>query len=274
MQPQAPVPNRMGRRPSFGAGEIFSRSFGVWFAQLPSFLLLTLVIFSPLVVYMWLTLHETATDPDRGMPMGQSIVLEVGGALLGSALAAAFSYGVFRRLQKQPAGVGESIVRGLASVPAVLGVIVVRGLGIAALALPASFVGAGGILDLLLHIPSYWLATVWSAAVPAAVIEKLGIGPALARSTDLTSGYRGTIFGAWILIGLVFVLVVVVLTMIAIQALKESSAQTQVWAVIFGVIGTTVLISSLQAVTQAVIYHGLRMRKEGVTADELIRAFA
>jgi hypothetical protein len=126
----------------------------------------------------------------------------------------------------------------------------------------------------LLHIPSYWLAAVWSAAVPAAVIERLGVAEALGRSTSLTSEYRGTIFWAWILIGLVFVLGVVVLTLVGFQVLRDAAPRTQALAVLLGVVISTVFISSIQAVSQAVIYHGLRSRKEGVTADELIRAFS
>lgn len=274
MVPQAPISNRAGRRPGFGAGEIFSRSFGVWFAQFPAFMLLTALIFAPLVIYLWLTLGSTLEDPSERVPVVQNIVLEVGGALLGSALAAAFSYGVFRRLQKRPAGMGECVLRGVASLPSVMGVVLARGLGIGLLAVPACFMGWRGIPDLLLHIPSYWLAAVWSAAVPAAVIERLGVAEALGRSTSLTSGYRGTIFWAWILIGFVFVLGVVVLTLVGVQVLRDAAPGTQALAVILGIVVTTVLISSIQAVSQAVIYHGLRSRKEGVTADELIRAFS
>jgi hypothetical protein len=50
---------------------------------------------------------------------------------------------------------------------------------------------------LLFVIPGVYLALSYSVSVPAAVFENLKAGKALERSTELTEGYRGRIFGLY-----------------------------------------------------------------------------
>ena len=58
---------------------------------------------------------------------------------------------------------------------------------------------AAGAACLLLIVPGVLLIIMWSLAVPAKVLENLGVGDALSRSSDLTKGDRGRIFVMWVL---------------------------------------------------------------------------
>lgn len=194
--------------------------------------------------------------------------------VLAGMAAAAFTYGVFRRLQRQPAGFLSCLFVGLSRLPAVIGVSLLYGLGVAALSLPAYLVEGGAAVTLVLMIPALWLSVVWSAAVPAAVIERTGVVASLQRSAALTAGYRGSIFVSWLLIGLLLAVILVPVFLMLLGGTSPSrdpvhAALKLAWLTI----GIKVVAQSLLAVGQSVVYHGLRKRKEGITADELVAAF-
>jgi hypothetical protein len=52
---------------------------------------------------------------------------------------------------------------------------------------------------MLLIVPGLILMVIWSVAVPAKVVEKIGVFDAFTRSRDLTRGRRWPIFGLFVL---------------------------------------------------------------------------
>ena len=97
---------------------------------------------------------------------------------------------------------------------------------------------------------------------------------ALGRSAALTSGYRSQIFWAWFLLGLVVGVVVTVVFMALQGAFAFGTSDQE--AERLGVIVAGVLAAvggSLEAVASTVVYHGLRDAKEGMSADDLVKAF-
>lgn len=284
-----PAPRPRPRRKAFGVGDIFSRTFGVWFSRLPAFLLLTALLFLPLFGYLFVVLGDPAflMDEEDVLREGgrsalaraalQTAVLDVLGTVLGSLAAAAFAYTVMKRLQRQPASFGACVAMGFSRLPAVLGVALVVGLVAGAVKVPPSFLAPGSAAAALpFTIASLVVSIIWSTAVPAAVVERLGVAAALGRSAALTSGYRWQIFWAWFLLGLVVGTVVTVVLMALLGAFASGAEASQQQVVRLGVIIGGVLaavVGSLQAVGSTVVYHGLRDAKEGMSADDLVKAF-
>jgi hypothetical protein len=114
-------------------------------------------------------------------------------------------------------------------------------------------------------VPGILLALRWSVSVPAAVEERHGAFEALRRSTYLTDGYRGTIFGILFVLNIVSQGASRVLDL----ALREdpSSLLMALGAVI-------VLGAGLSATATAVMYYRLRSIKESIDVDQIASVFA
>jgi uncharacterized membrane protein len=148
--------------------------------------------------------------------------------------------------------VGACVSVGLARVLPVLGVAIVTGIGI--------------VLGLiLLIVPGIILACMWYVAVPCAVVERAGVGDAMGRSSILTKGHKGSIFGIFVLIAILgYLLNWIVMTFL----LGASPVVTIVVSMLVGA-----LAYLYGGVCQAVAYHDLRVIKEGIGVEELIQAF-
>lgn len=284
MVARAPIPRNTGRRPDFGVGYILGNTFSVWFGGLPVFLLSTALIFAPVWAFQLWHMDQIFNHP-QGLTEND-IYLRTGVIwflmlLCGSLASAIFCYAVVRRLQRQPVSMGTALRQGFSRMPATLGISFVVSLAVGTALVPGVLLqdAAGIPVTIAGVILAIWIMVVWSLAVPATVLERLGVGDSLARSAALTRDYRGSIFGSWLLLGL---LVGVVLTPILVAFFKVSPAdlhgdgsavlsklKTQMWVNLI----LNVLLFSLQAAGVAVAYFGLRRVKEGVTPDELYKAF-
>jgi hypothetical protein len=110
-------------------------------------------------------------------------------------------------------------------------------------------------------------------AVPVAVIEQPGSTASLSRSQDLTSDTRLAVFAVILVIGMIVGVVSVVGNGVVV-ALSSAVGSPGVKAAAT-VLLTLVLIpfQCLQAASAAVGYHELRLNREGVGLDELVRVF-
>ena len=119
---------------------------------------------------------------------------------------------------------------------------------------------------MLLVIPAFIVATMLLVAMPACVVERLGPGKSMSRSSQLTKGHRWKIFGLWLLVMFVSGILQSVLIGLAgviggpILALIVFLA----WSAIFG---------AFYAIMVVVIYHDLRVAKEGVDTDQIAAVF-
>jgi hypothetical protein len=133
------------------------------------------------------------------------------------------------------------------------------------------WLGIAGAL-LLLLVPGVMLCCVWAVAIPAAVVERPGVLAALARSAALTRGRRWQVLGGFLaLFALIWVgsLVVQVAAMAAALPLGGGPFL----ALLFSQ-GGSALFAALPAVGMSVAYHDLRLEKEGVATEEIVRVFA
>lgn len=165
------------------------------------------------------------------------------------------TYGTVQALRGGKVSIGDCLMHGLRSVPV--------GIGIGFLAYIGIVLGT-----LLLIVPGVILFTMWSVALPAAIVERTGVVGALGRSRQLTSGRRWRVFGtilvpilisivtSWILIGVIF----------GLRGVTSSTFQIVSW-----------FISSIeQAFTVCVfatLYYYLRRDKEGVDIEQVAAVF-
>lgn len=129
---------------------------------------------------------------------------------------------------------------------------------------------------ILLIIPGVMLYCAWAVAVPALVEERAGISAALSRSADLTRGYRWRIFGALLLLMVIFWLIsgvaaAVGLGITGLSGLENGNLPTgyMIWNILIGTL-SSVLWSTLQAS----MYVELRNAKEGPDQARLQEVFA
>ncbi len=238
----------------FRVGRVLSRTFSVLSRNLLPFCLVTLIAALPNLLIF--------TPGARGfgaatLTPGASavrLVLGFGLAMMLNALSQAIVlYGAFQDMRGQPVHLMESLQIGLRRFFPVLGVAI----GVAVLT---------GLAGLLLVIPAFIVATMLLVAMPACVVEQLGPAASMSRSKQLTKGHRWKIFGLWllamfvsgilqsVLIGLAGVIGGPILALIVFLA----------WSAIFG---------AFYAIMVVVIYHDLRVTKEGVDTDQIAAVF-
>lgn len=246
----APPVAAVGRVPGrFEVGKILSEMFSIYFSNFIAFVLLTAIAQSP--VYL-LQAYSVASAGDP-----QKMLLLQGLAGLASGLcqqlaAAAITFGVFQQMRGQDTSIGDCLGRGFASIGSVLLLAIVTTIGI----------WAGLIVCI---VPGILLALRWAVSVPAAVEERSGVFGSMQRSTYLTEGYRGDIFGVY------FVLGILILGSAFVAALAAGSDQA-LEAVLTGIVG--LLTTGLSATATAVMYYRLRSIKESIDVDQISSVFA
>jgi uncharacterized membrane protein len=122
------------------------------------------------------------------------------------------------------------------------------------------------LAGLLLVIPGIILSIVWSVALPACVIEKLGPVRSLGRSAALTKGNRWKLFG-------LFLVIVIGAVIAALAAAGGLFAVGGGVAFGVGLYALQVIYLALAATVSVVIYHDLRIAKEGIGTDRMAAVF-
>ena len=232
----------------FRVGVVLSKTFSVFGSELGSFLLLA---FIPLIPVLAVTLLALAGPQKAPQASGAAALGGLSGILtfvLGIVAQATTLYGAFQQMGGRPFSIGESLSVGFGRALPVFGVALLAGL-------------LTGLASILLLVPGIIVFCMLYVAVPACVIEKLGVMDSLRRSAQLTKGYRWQIFGLLALVGIISFIaqfVLILLGGITGQLL------TFCWLVI---------AISFGAVLVAVVYHDLRVAKEGMDTDHLADVF-
>ena len=246
------------------AGELLSRTFNVFFKNLGPFLVLMLLINLPNFLLTGYTVSRLSLDnPMSWVGILQTNTwLSVALALVsGSVATGAITYGVLQQLRGQPVSIGTMVSVGISVLARVALVGIITGMLIAL-----------GLV--LLIVPGVILAVMLSVSTAVAAVENVGISGALTRSRELTDGYRGTIFGALFVMG-----IIQQVPNFLINHMSDSPGVTP--AEIRSTIVQILLISDvamvvtggLAATLAAIIYHDLRVVKEGADVNELAAVF-
>lgn len=255
-------PSRPSASYEIDVGGVLKQSFSVTLANIGSFGLIGLIVYSPaLAVFLVAAVVPMDRDIATLVTVGATLLK----GLLALVLSGALAYGVINQLRGFPASVGETIKVGLGSLGRVFLVSLLVGI-----------VTAFGLM--LCIVPGVmWMCSNW-VAVPVAVVENPGVRASLDRSQELTSGTRVGVFAVILVIGMIVGVISTVvsatLTNMGATMAGTKDLQGPALAVTQGLI-TLLLIpfECLSATAVAVGYHDLRVNREGANVDDLVRVF-
>ena len=168
-------------REPFSVGAVLSRTFSVWSANLPVFAGSTAVLLLPALL-----LPEMR--PDAPSTLIWTIIYGLYVGLVSLVISGAFIFGVVQQLRGKKVTPGELVAAGTRNMLPLIGTGIVTGLMI-----------LGGYL--LLIVPGILFTLRWMLVSPVVVMEA-GANPRK-RSSVLTEGHRGALFGMIILVAVV-----------------------------------------------------------------------
>jgi hypothetical protein len=240
-----------GVNSNFSAGHVVNQTFSVLSRNLPPFFLVSLVANLP---------NALTYAPRMGVVAPGSasagLVLMFGGfgtMVLGTICQAALLYAAFDSMRGRPVDLAESLKVGLRRFFPVLGA------SICAVVLSA-------LAFVALVIPGLIVVTMLFVTIPACVVEGLGPIKSMGRSARLTKGHR------WKIFGLVFAMIIVGLIVQSILGGLGRAIGGPILGIIVLVLWGAVL-SAFNAILAIVIYHDLRVAKEGVDTDQIAAVF-
>jgi hypothetical protein len=166
---------------------------------------------------------------------------------------AAILYGAMKEMRGENFTIGQSFGVGLARTLPIFGVAFCVALAMA-------------IAAIALIFPAFVIMCMMYVAIPACVIENLGVFASMGRSSDLTRGYRWPIFG----LILIFYIIAIVLDGLAGLTVGMAGGKEFSWLLSFGL---QVTATAFESVLATVIYHNLRVAKEGVDVSKITKTF-
>ncbi|HLH94532.1 MAG TPA: hypothetical protein VKW08_05375 [Xanthobacteraceae bacterium] len=248
----------------FRIGRVFSRTWSVFSSHFLTFVLVTGIANLP-------SLFIPRPAPGAPMPLSPFQLVGVTFAALVLLMVlwvlsqAVLLYAAFQAMQGRPIDLAESARIGLRRFFPIIGVVLSVGLLV-------------GLASLLLVVPGIMLYIAWSVATPVCVVERLGPFSSMGRSRELTRGHRWKIFGMWLLILLVAVIVGGILGGLAFAILGANGilALSAAMSTLVGQIVNLVWSSIWTAffsILIVVTYHDLRVAKEGIDTDQIAAVF-
>jgi len=236
-------------------GSLVGRSFEVWWRNLLRFIALSLIPFAAALAVFAAGFLGFARGAGSEQAPPSFALIAVAVVLL-LPLAAIYlggiTHGALQHLAGQPVRVGGMLRAGARRVWTLL-----------AAGTMAYLATLGGFV--LLIVPGILVALGFSLTPAVAVAEKLGPVEVLRRSWRLTRGSRGTIF----LAGLVLW---ALLSVIGLGAgFFGRAAPPAAQPLVSGIV--QLLLYPLLYVFPAVVYHDLRIAKEGVATEDVVRVF-
>lgn len=243
-------------------GGVLRQSFAVTLSNLPSFLLIGLIVYSPaLAVYVLAAVAPIDADLATLVALLASLLKQ----LLTLVLTGALAYGVINQLRGRPSSVGETVQVGLGSLGRVFLVSLLVGL----------MAAVGFVLCI---VPGVIVVCMNWVAVPVAVVENPGVRASLDRSQQLTAGTRVGVFAVILVIGMVSGVVGAVVTGALNSMATTLTDAKEVQGPAFAVaqlLFTLLLLpfECLSAASAAVGYHDLRVHREGANVEDLVRVF-
>ncbi|MEM8936566.1 MAG: hypothetical protein AAGC77_09185 [Pseudomonadota bacterium] len=243
----------------FRIGDVVNRTFGSISRNFTTFFLLSLVLVGVPTFITGLA-QFGATAPGTNLFGGAIVFAWIVGAVAGYILQGAIIHGAVVDFNGARASLGDCLSTGLKHFLPLVGIAILMTLGIAA-----------GML--LLIIPGIILAIMWAVAIPAQVIENMGVLKSFGRSRELTKGSRWKIFGLFVIY---IILAIVIGMMVMLPASVFTSAGSgSATSTVLNVFQTlsTVLSAVVGSAGVSALYYELRKSKEGVGADALASVF-
>ena len=236
----------------FSLGSVLRRSLSILISELPLFLIITTLTFSPVIALsVFINLASSSPEPKEIYIISYLLSLS-----LQPLATAILIHGVFRRLRGEKARLGDCLRTGLSRLMAVLGFSIVSYI--------ASTLGM-----MLCIIPGIVISCMMYVGMPVVVVEGKGTIDAIRRSDGLTKGFRWSIFALVVLTGLTSNILSGTLSIVMnmIGVMSESTAS------LFSMNLAQILTATLSAVLTAVTYHDLRISRDGIDSDDLVSIF-
>jgi len=237
----------------FSPGSVLRRSISVLSLEIPVFLTITTLTFSPFIA-----LTVLAGLSDSAMASNQSFFSNYIVSLICQPLAAAtLIHGVFRRLRGERASLTECLQTGLSRIFPVVGFSLLSSL--------LTTLGASMCL-----IPGMIMSCMLYVGLPSVVVEGKGPIEAARRSDNLTKGFRWQIFSLIVIVWLISILMssALIATMTALDIFSNASLVSQLISYLIQIVTT-----ALSAVLTAVAYHDLRVSRDGIDSNDLVSVF-
>jgi hypothetical protein len=239
--------NRLAER-DFEASRIINRTFSILSRNLLPFCLVAAVAHLPN-----LSLFRPTPGVVPTIRIAVLLFTLMIAVIVLSALAEAIVlFGVLEDMRGRRVDISASMHVGLSRLMPVLSVAL----------LVAFLIGFSAIL---LILPAFIALTMLFVAVPACIVEQLGPVNSLKRSSRLTKGHRWKIFGLWFLVMVVSGIGDIVP---GVVGLSDFSAVALILELVWGS-----LTGAFGAVMVAVIYHDLRVTKEGIDTNQIASVF-
>jgi hypothetical protein len=105
---------------------------------------------------------------------------------------------------------------------------------------------------------------MWAVVIPACVVEGLGPIASMGRSADLTKGCRWKVFGVMLLAALL--LMVGLVLQVVLGMLSQAVASIYGWLLLVAWIAYWNCMTIM-------VYHDLRVAKEGVDTEQIAAIF-
>lgn len=235
----------------FRIGGVFGSAFNVYLRNIVPFTIVAGVVLLPVaVVLAYAIVNQDPRDPtDFFTGLAVATVL---GMILTPISTAIILYSAFQDMRGKAASFGEAIGWALNRFLPLLGLGVVYMLGVLA-----------GLIALI--IPGYILMVMWAVAIPACVVERTGPIDSLSRSSELTKGYRWQVFAIVIIFGIISGIIGNI-----VQALGAAGGLGLLIAIMIVWQGIS---QSFNSVLMAVMYHDLRVSKEGGDVNRIASVF-
>jgi MFS family permease len=244
----------------FRVGTVLSRAVKLLFGNLPVYLPLSFIPGLPALIF--LSTGTPMTPKSAGLfflvylavilfayPLIQAVILHV----------------AIQEMRGRRTSLGDSLTVGLSRFLPVLGTLLCAGTMV--------------ILGLmLLIVPGFILGMRFYVAIPACIAEHIGPSASLRRSAELTSGNRWRLFGLALLVFLIIVIAGAVIGAIigAILGAILGAAGVLKWLLPAISIMRFILNGfavAFGAIIAAVVYHDLRVAKEGIDTDRIAAVF-
>lgn len=244
--------NMMGMAPrEFRIGGVIGTTFNVYLKNIVSFTIVAAIVLLPVTVVLAFAIaNQNPRDlTDFYIGIGVASVL---GMILQPISTAVILYSAFQDMRGKKTSLGEAISWALSRFLPLLLLGIVYMLGVLA-----------GTIALV--VPAFILMVMWAVAIPACVVERTGPIDSLSRSSELTKGNRWQIFAIILIVGFIIGVIGNIL-----QALGAA-----------GGIGLLIVImiiwqgisQSFNSVLMAVMYHDLRVSKEGGDVNHIASVF-
>ena len=128
----------------------------------------------------------------------------------------------------------------------------------------------------LLIVPGILLMLRYAVAVPASMLEDLGVQQSLDRSTHLTEGSRGRVFVVYFLVWILTVMLAmtggVVATLVGLQAGRSLGSQGLILQHVITFVANS-LVFPLLYIALSLVYYDQRVRKEAFDIEHMMTMF-